>query len=141
MTVTTDLRDQVAAVLDLVNPDWPAQRGPVDAAQPPCYVVEWFAEWLTPATACSQWCAFDVVAIGGRLDPAENLDELERQVEGAYAALYALDLTPNPTDKPFALDLGGVNYLAARLHVRALVTIPTELAPDPQTGTPEVSHA
>ena len=118
MGVLADFRISVAA--DLApgpTDDWNVQDGPVDAIEPPAYLLVWSDPWLVPATHCYQTARLDVVAVAARVDVEGGHDQLERLVEYAY---FVLDGTGAPvlaTSRPGPFDIGGVTYLAARLTV------------------------
>lgn len=123
MNLTT-LRTAVATALDTVDPDTVVHSAPVDAVQPPCYVLQWADPWLTPASWCQSFAALEVIAVAARLEPDAQYETLETLITGAYAALNTARLTPTTTSTPLPLEIGSVTYLTARLAVREPVDIP-----------------
>lgn len=121
----TELRTTIAGALETVDPDWTVHPAPVDAAQPPAFMLSWAEPWLTPASWCQSYAAVDVIAIAARLEPDAQYETLEAMVAGAYGALAVVDLTPVGTSTPAPMELAQVTYLTARMHVRNPVAVPT----------------
>lgn len=123
MSAAGDVRAKVAAAL-AGDPDIAVFDGYVDALAPPAYIVASADPWYLPATPCVYTLRLSVICVACRLDPAPGLDDLERLVERALVQLAAARGVPVVqvgTAAPF--DVGGLQYLAARLTVAAPVTI------------------
>jgi hypothetical protein len=125
MSVLADLRARVVAALTGLAPsgdDWPAHDGPVDSVTPPCFVLVWAEPWLALHTVCSYMAQLDVLCIGARIDPQPGYEQLEQLVSAAIPALEAAALTVAGTGAPGPLEVGGLTYQAARIHVVQPVT-------------------
>jgi hypothetical protein len=102
-----------------------------DAAAPPVILMQWEDPWLEAGADGrgmmdqSQYTArLEVFVVTTRLEPERTLADLEQMVSYVIRRLM---LDPYawwvPTvDVPGALQLGGVDYAACRLHVRAPAT-------------------
>lgn len=123
----TGLRSAVAVALDTVeevnDQAVTTHAGPVDAAQPPAYVLEWAEPWLRPASYCQSYAQLDVLVIAPRLEPEDQYATLEGMVAAAYVALAAVDLAPAGASAPYPLEVASVSYIGARLHVRQPVEL------------------
>lgn len=124
----TVLRQSVAAALavipEVVAGDWTVIDTPVDAVEPPAYLIQWGPDpWLTVSSFCTDTAQLEVVAVAARLEPEANYPILEAMVEGAYTALVVARLRPYQTFAPAPFEVAQVTYLAARLQIRRPVTI------------------
>lgn len=122
-----ELRTLAADTLDGLNPDWTVHPGPVDAVQPPAFMLVWAdrAEpWLTPATWCQSYAQLDVIVVAGRLEPESNFATLEAMVAEGWVALTAAGVTVAATTAPAGFEVGQITYLASRILVRQTVDIP-----------------
>jgi hypothetical protein len=90
--------DARQAALDALAPrsdDDPNVQMTADAVSPPTLVVYWAEPWLEPATssglrlACSFTAHLSVLAIAGRIEPADGIAELEQLVSLVVSRLAA----------------------------------------------------
>lgn len=118
------LRTSVATALaPTASDDWNTQAQPVDAVEPPAYLLVWSDPWLVPATHCHQIARLDVVVVAARVDVEGGHAILEQLVEHAYAALGAFGMPPVNTARAGPFDVGGVAYLATRLTLSVPVAL------------------
>jgi hypothetical protein len=123
VTALTDLREQVAAALAVIPEvaagDWTVLPSPVDAVEPPAYVVQWGPDpWRTVDTMCTDTAQLEVIAVAARLEPEANYPILEAMVDAATAALMTARLRPKQTLAPGPFEVAQITYLAARLQLR-----------------------
>jgi hypothetical protein len=122
--VLAALRSTVAAALaPSAADDWNTQPGPVDAIEPPAYLLMWSDPWLVPATHCTQTARLEVIVVAARVDVDGGHGILEDLVEHAYGALTTIRMPPVTTARPAPFDVGGVAYLATRLTLSVPVTL------------------
>jgi hypothetical protein len=120
VTTFGELRTLVAGALSGLAPagdDWPAHDAPVDSVAPPCFVLVWPDPWLVSQTVCTYLARLDVLCIAARIDPAPGYAELEAMVAAAVPALELVHLRPDGTSGPTPLDVAGLTYQAARIHL------------------------
>lgn len=125
---STALRLQVEAALavvpEVVAGNWTIASTPLDAVQPPVYMLEWGPDpWRTIKTMCVDDLQMEVIVISARLTPEGNMPLLEAMVDDAVAALYTARLRPYQTLGPAPLEVGNIQYLAARVQLRRPVEI------------------
>lgn len=120
----TAVADVLAGIPEVAGGDWTVHPVPVDAIEPPAFVLQWNpAPWRTRATVCTDTAQLEVLAVAARLTPeGENYPTLERMVDAANVELATARLRPYQTLPPAALEIAGVAYLAARIHIRRPVT-------------------
>jgi hypothetical protein len=125
VSALADWRVQIADALATIDPEWPAAPGPVDQVSPPMFVVSAAADpWLVPAAVCSARVQLQVLAVAGRVDPAEGgLEVLEQMVERALPALQSARVSVVSVGAAVPLDLAGVPYLVARITVANTLTV------------------
>jgi hypothetical protein len=132
-----DLRDDVAAALTEVlvdHPDWAVHPLPVDALDPPAYLLEWSDPWVpSRSTVCRYDTAIEIRCVGARIDPSPGLEVLELMVEEALLALDGGRFPFRSVLAPRPFTIGGVQYLAATILLGSTVSI-TKPAPPPQDG-------
>lgn len=110
---TIDLGDDTPQVLDV----------PVDAVEPPAYLLRWGPDpWLTVDTHCMFRAQLEVLCIAGRLTPEANYPILETIVDSAAAALDVARLRPYQVLSPAPLEVAQITYLAARMQIRRPIT-------------------
>jgi hypothetical protein len=120
-----DLRAKVEAALAPVADDDPQIVGsPVDAVGGSCIVIGYGEPWLENIGQAPTYSArVELTLIGGRVEPAGGIVELEALV--AYA-VGRLELEPIgrlvSASAPRALELAGVKYLASALVLQVVVT-------------------
>jgi hypothetical protein len=114
----TELRNAVGdALLDL-DPDWFVLYEPVDAVQPPCFMLQWGPDpWGVESTMCTDLVALEVIVVAGRLTTEATYEILETMVDTALDALAAARLRPARYLRPAPLEIGQVTYLTARLQI------------------------
>lgn len=92
----------------------------------PALLVGWADPWFEPADIAAHYEArAEVVAVAGRLDIADQADRLDELVAGVALVLELSAEWDRPVAlvSPFALQVAGVNYLAASVQTAALVTL------------------
>jgi len=101
----------------------------VDAISPPVLMLEWNDPWIVPRTVAGLAGYYDalptVLCLASRLEPGPGVETLESLVAYALARLDA-DAKRWPVESstaPRRFQMGGVNYLGARLFLRVPVSI------------------
>jgi hypothetical protein len=125
MSALGEVRARAVAALSGLAPagdDWPAHDGPVDSVTPPCFVAVWSEPWLTVQTVCSFLAGLDVIVFAARIDPTPGYEELELMLEEALPALSDAGLFVAGVSVPAPLEVAGVTYQAARVHLSEPVT-------------------
>jgi hypothetical protein len=122
-----ELRAAVTAALsgipDVTAGDWTVFDAPVDAVEPPCYMVRWGPDpWRTVESVCTDLAQLEVIAVAARLTPEANYPTLEALVDGAVTALAQARLRPYQTLSPGPFEIAQITYLAARIQLRRPVT-------------------
>lgn len=89
-----------------------------DSIAPPVVLVAWADPWLRPATLCAYEAKMELLCIAQRLEPGGQLTVLEEMVSAIVPTIkslpyYAID----DVTSPYALELGGVAYLAASIDI------------------------
>ena len=124
MTALTDLREQVAAVLAAIDPDWAVLPEPVDAVAPPCYMIQAGPD---PAGTRRTFCAYDaqleILVIPGRLTTEGAYPLHETMLDAAVAALETAGLAPYGWLGPGPLEIAQITYLTARVQLRQPITV------------------
>lgn len=127
MTALVDARAKLAAVLAPVADTDPAVLADlVDSIDPPALMLGWGEPWLDPMGACRENGRLVVTAVAGRLVPGAGVAVLEELVAFALGRLrsdpaggaWPLEQVSGPR----VFTIGGVNYLAARIAIRHVVT-------------------
>lgn len=114
----------LAPVPDVASGDWQILDAPVDAVQPPCFMLVWGPDpWRFIDTNCTDTAQLEVICIAARLTPEANYPVVEAMVDAATAALAQARLRPYQTLAPAGFEIAQVTYLAARLQIRRPVTI------------------
>lgn len=125
MTSLLDARVKLAAALaPVADSDPNVLVDLVDSLEPPALMLGWGEPWLQPETACLQLGRLVVTCVAGRLDPGAGVAALEELIAYTLGRLEAA-AEPWPLDSvggPRVFTIGGINYLAARITVRALLT-------------------
>lgn len=117
------LRTAVAAALatipDVEAGGWTVLDVPVDAIEPPAYVLQWGPDpWRYVDTVCTDTAQLEVIAVAARLTPEANYPTLEAMVDQATAALVTARLRPYQTLAPGPLEVAQITYLTARIQIR-----------------------
>lgn len=128
MGVLADYRTTVAGALELLDPEWSVHRAPVDALEPPAFMLRWGdggpdSTWLVRSTHCVHGARLDVVCVAARIDPEPGIETIELMVERAVVALDAVRVPVVDVRGPGPFEIGGLTYQAARLVVASPVTI------------------
>jgi len=124
MGALADFRDRVALALAPSNGDeWNTQPLPVDAIEPPAYMLIWADPWLVPSTFCDATAQLDVIVVSARMDPAPGMEILETLVETALDRLAHANVGQRQVGAPGPLTVGGLTYQACRILVSSPVTI------------------
>jgi hypothetical protein len=116
-----DLRAHVAAALSAFDEEVAVLEAPVDAVEPPAFMLTWSQPWIQPSTPCVWTTRLDVLAIAGRIDPDPGVAELERLVAGAIS--YVRDVPIVQVTAPGGLEIGGVMYLVARITMQSSLLV------------------
>lgn len=116
-----EVRARAAEVLAPAGDDDPTVLGLTDAVVAPCLMLAWAQPWLVPNGQPPMFYArLEVQVIGGRVDAEGStfaVEDLAAFVIGRFAARGAGRLVwlPVTVIAPRAANIGGVDYLAARL--------------------------
>lgn len=110
-------------VPQVVAGDWAVFAQPVDALQPPAYLLAWVDPMRARQTVCTDQAQLEVVAVTARLEPEPNYDLADAMVDAAHAALLGAGLRPWQSLAPAAYPLASLTYWAARIQIRQPVTI------------------
>jgi hypothetical protein len=127
MTAFADMRARAGLALSGLAPagdDWPVHDGPVDSVTPPCYVLVWPDVWVSPSTFCSYLAGLDVIVVAARIEPTPGYVDIEAMTAAALDALAGAAYTFAGVTGPAALDVAGLTYLAARIHVSQPIIVP-----------------
>lgn len=125
MTAIVDARAKLAAALaPLDDTDPPVLVNLVDALEPPALMLGWGEPWLQPQTACWLTGRIVVTAVATRLEPGAGIAALEQLVAHTLERLRASgDAWPlESVSGPRVFTVANVNYLAARITLRVVVT-------------------
>jgi hypothetical protein len=116
--------DALAGIADVSVDDWTVHPEPVDAIEPPAFMLLWGPDpWRYTDTTCTDTAQLEVVCVAHRLEPEANYVVLEEMVDSAIAALTQARLRPYQTLAPGPFEIAQITYLAARLQIRRPVTI------------------
>jgi hypothetical protein len=118
----TALREAVAAALgdipEVVAGDWTVLAVPVDALEPPAFMLRWGPDpWREPQAFCTDLARLEVICVADRLTPEANYPILEQMTDAAHVALSAVQLRPNRLAPPGPFEIAQVTYLAARWQI------------------------
>lgn len=115
----TNARTELASVAGAALPD---DVGVIDhlpdSIAPPVVLVAWADPWLKPSTVCGYEASVQYLIISQRIEPGGNTERLEEIVSALVPAIKAvgyfqvIDVTA-----PYALQVGGVDYLAASINM------------------------
>lgn len=130
LTVTDARLAAMAALAPGPDDDWNVQAT-ADAVSPPTLVVYWSEPWLEPATstglrrACTFNARLSILAVAGRLEPAEGIAELEALVSTVVERLrldaYSWPAPIVGTPLRWRAWQGQIEYLAAEIRYRPVV--------------------
>jgi hypothetical protein len=115
--VVAMFRTRVAAALETLDPSWTVHPVPVDAIEPPAYMLSWYADpyWLTPGTHCTTISRLSILVVAHRLDIEGTYLMLETMVEAAYNALNGDGFPIVGTLAPEPVEFAQITYLSARM--------------------------
>jgi hypothetical protein len=88
-----------------------------DSVPVPAVLIGWSDPWLTPDTLCTWTAAAELLCVTGRMDVAGQLVTLEEIIIGLVDALEPSPFEIAGVTAPFAIQIAGVNYLAATITV------------------------
>ena len=89
-----------------------------DSIAPPVVLVAWADPWLTPQTVCGYQAAIQYLIISQRIEPGGNTETLEEIVSALVPAVRATGyFQVDNVTSPYALQIGGVDYLAASINM------------------------
>jgi len=113
----------LGTVAHVADGTWALLPAPVDAVEPPAYVLVWGPDpMLAIQTVCTDQAQLEVVAIAARLEPQANYPVLEDMVDAAIAALTPAGLRPWQSLAPAPFQIAQLDYLASRIQIRQPVT-------------------
>lgn len=125
-TSLLDARAKLGAVLAPVADTDPVLHTElVDSLEPPCLMLGWGEPWLTHNNARLSDGRLTITCVAGRLVPGAGVETLERLVHDTLSRLLTEGAGAWPMDTvsgPRVFTIGNVNYLAARITVRATIT-------------------
>ena len=129
----TEVRERAAAALAPSVPEDPEVLvDVVDSLTPPALLLLWADPWLDKKTAGGMnggtglWDAWlEILCIAGRIEPGPGMTKLEELVAFTITRLQedAYTWPPETFYSPRRFDIGGINYLGARIVLRVPVTI------------------
>jgi hypothetical protein len=120
----TALREAAGAALVELDPDWTVLLEPVDAVQPPCYLLTWGPNpTRVTETVCSDLAQLTVIVIAGRLTVEGVLPVWEAMTDAACSALAVARLRPYQTIGPAPEEYGQISYLAGRIQIRRPIDV------------------
>lgn len=122
MSALADLRTRIGDALTAAT-EAPVLDAPVDAIEPPCFVLVWSDPWLVPATVCVWTARLDVLAIVGRIDPAPGYEQIEEMVATTIAAVESIRLPVLSVGPPSPFPVAGLTYLATRITTQSPLTL------------------
>ena len=128
MTTLADVREQIADALTATIPtadlgDIAVSAAPVDAMTAPGYMVEWADPMLVSKTFCTYDARVVVRVIGPRIDADNATAIVENLLAPALVALADIGMVPDDVAAPAPFDIGGVQFLAARITTQRAVTV------------------
>ena len=89
-----------------------------DSIAPPVVLVAWADPWLKPSTVCGFEAMCQYLIISQRIEPGGNTETLEEIVSALVPAVKATGyFQVNDVTSPYALNIGGVDYLAASINM------------------------
>lgn len=89
-----------------------------DSIAPPVVLVAWSDPWLTPSTLCGFTARIQYLIISQRIEPGGNTETLEEIVSALVPAVKGAPyFSVDDVTSPFALQVGGVDYLAASINI------------------------
>jgi len=113
----------LAGLPDVASGVWALLPTPVDAVEPPAFVIVWGPDpMLAIQTVCADLAQIEVVAIAARLEPEANYPVLEDMIEQAIGALAPAGLRPWQTLAPAPFQIAQMDFLASRIQIRLPVT-------------------
>lgn len=120
----TELRTAVATALLDLDPDWTVLPEPLDAVQPPCFMLDWGPDpTRVIETVCTDTAQLEVIVIAGRLTIEGVVPVWEQMVDAACTALAGARLRAYQTIGPAPADFGQITYLSGRLQIRRPVDV------------------
>lgn len=120
------LRERAAQVLAPASDEDPqVLAAPVDAVDPPALVLSWGDPWVEFETPCFWYAQLAVICFAGRVDPESGTETLEQLVAYTINRFRADAYTwpQQSAQAPRLLEINGLSLLAARVIVRAPVTL------------------
>lgn len=89
-----------------------------DSIAPPVVLVAWADPWLTPSTLCGYEARIQYLIISQRIEPGGNTHRLEEIVSALVPAVKGAQyFAIENVTSPFALQVAGVDYLAAQINI------------------------
>lgn len=89
-----------------------------DSIAPPVVLVAWADPWLRWTTACGYEASIQYLIISQRIEPGGNTERLEDIVSALVPAVKAVNyFQVVDVTSPYALQIGGVDYLAASINM------------------------
>jgi len=116
--------DALGKVAEVQAGTWALLDAPPDMVDPPVYVVDWADPMHQVSSMCADQAEVVVVVVAAHFaDAAANYPTVEAMVDGGKTELAAAGLRPWQVLRPVAFPLGQLTYLAARMHIRALIDL------------------
>lgn len=115
----TNARDELAVIASAALPNHVGVINHLpDSIAPPCVLVAWADPWLIPSTVCGFEAAIQYLVISQRIEPGGNTETLEEIVSALVPAVKAAQyFAVREVTSPYALQIGGVDYLAASINM------------------------
>lgn len=119
-----DVRARAAMALAPASDADPQVIGLTDAVVAPCLQIAWAQPWLIPAGQLQSPVGFysrlSLLLIGGRVEANGALEQLEALAGFALTrlALDPIPWAPQEVTAPRGTNIGGVEYLVARITVQ-----------------------
>jgi hypothetical protein len=99
----------------------------VDAIDVPCFMILWDEPWLETVQACAGFAFPLVIMVAGRVEPGDSLTVLAKMFAQLMTRTRAdsrgWGIRAGNPGSPRVMEVGGVQYLAARCGLRVGVTI------------------
>ena len=120
----TGLRLAVGDAITGLDDDWTVLLEPVDAVQPPCFMLSWGPNpTRLIESVCADQAQLEIITIAGRLTTEGVLPVWEAMTDAACSALAAARLRAYQTIGPAPSEHGQITYLAGRIQIRRPIDV------------------
>lgn len=117
------LDDALAAVAQVLGESpWPIDVAPVEAVDPPRFVLLWGDPWLLAVTYCQYRARVSVMGIAARLEPGEGIHVLNAMTSFAVPTLVTAGFSVADVGQPLSIQVAANSYLAVRIPVDVPIT-------------------